>query len=542
MKVNGLKFILISLYTFVFSLISWFTNVKSLSGIDDANIYFIYMRNLANGNGFCYNIGGEKVEGFTSLLWTLIGSFCFKLTENPEIFLLILNFILVNYTLWKIVCFIDNLIASRKLISSQSLLFLGLLAVFPGFFEWTILSLMESALFFSILSLTSLQILEYILFDKKINYSFSILLGLLLLTRPESILWVPFFIFCNFFISLNKGNSIKSAITSLIFPFFLSSLVLASITIWRLNYFGYPFPNTYYAKVSDDLLFNLKNGSIYILECMSNYPVLLLSPILLIFLLFKKKKQFLPIVFLLLFCLTSIAIPTINGGDHFQYARFLQVGMPIFILAIIFFLYFTNYKLNFLKVFLIVALGVISSRFLILKNIYHQTSPLANEWEIAIEGRKNAKNLNTFFQDIKRLPVQGVYTAGGSAFFYKGETIDLLGLNNSKIAHSKKNKFAPKNHAAFNKKIFYEMHPDIFWLAGNTFKPKEVKTEIFMHINPFAEKVFQKIEKNSKFKKEYACGVLSKKNHPVVILAFFSKKFLSSLDSNRFQFKQVDIK
>ena len=38
-----------------------------LTGIDDANIYFVYARNLANGHGFVYNIGGERVEGFTSL-------------------------------------------------------------------------------------------------------------------------------------------------------------------------------------------------------------------------------------------------------------------------------------------------------------------------------------------------------------------------------------------------------------------------------------------------------------------------------------------
>ena len=42
------------------------------TGIDDANIFFVYAQNAANGHGFVYNVGGERVEGFSSLLWTLI--------------------------------------------------------------------------------------------------------------------------------------------------------------------------------------------------------------------------------------------------------------------------------------------------------------------------------------------------------------------------------------------------------------------------------------------------------------------------------------
>lgn len=56
-----------------------------LIGTDDANIYFVYARNLANGYGFVYNIGGERVEGFTSLLWTVIAALAYKFTDVPEL-------------------------------------------------------------------------------------------------------------------------------------------------------------------------------------------------------------------------------------------------------------------------------------------------------------------------------------------------------------------------------------------------------------------------------------------------------------------------
>ena len=67
------------------------------TGIDDANI-FVYARNVSAGNGFVFNQGGERVEGFTSLLWVLIASLATALNADPEGPLLILNVLLVSAT------------------------------------------------------------------------------------------------------------------------------------------------------------------------------------------------------------------------------------------------------------------------------------------------------------------------------------------------------------------------------------------------------------------------------------------------------------
>jgi hypothetical protein len=47
-------------------------NVARL-GIDDAYIFFVYADNFANGNGMVYNVDSERVEGFSSMLWLLLG-------------------------------------------------------------------------------------------------------------------------------------------------------------------------------------------------------------------------------------------------------------------------------------------------------------------------------------------------------------------------------------------------------------------------------------------------------------------------------------
>ena len=50
------------------------------TGIDDANIFFSYAENLANGRGLVYGHAGERVEGFTSMLWVLTCALMFKLS------------------------------------------------------------------------------------------------------------------------------------------------------------------------------------------------------------------------------------------------------------------------------------------------------------------------------------------------------------------------------------------------------------------------------------------------------------------------------
>lgn len=60
-----------------------YTN-QSPQGIDDANIFKVYARNLADGRGFVYLEGGERVEGFTSLLYTIVLSGIYGLTGELD--------------------------------------------------------------------------------------------------------------------------------------------------------------------------------------------------------------------------------------------------------------------------------------------------------------------------------------------------------------------------------------------------------------------------------------------------------------------------
>ena len=55
----------------------------SLSWVgDDAFISFRYARNLAEGNGLVFNVG-ERVEGYTNFLWTLLMAAAIRLGLDP---------------------------------------------------------------------------------------------------------------------------------------------------------------------------------------------------------------------------------------------------------------------------------------------------------------------------------------------------------------------------------------------------------------------------------------------------------------------------
>ena len=79
----------------VLTLVDFFYLGQPLTGIDDANIFMKYARNLAHGHGLVFQPGGEKVEGFTSLLWVVISSVFYLVSNHPE--LLITAFFIADH-------------------------------------------------------------------------------------------------------------------------------------------------------------------------------------------------------------------------------------------------------------------------------------------------------------------------------------------------------------------------------------------------------------------------------------------------------------
>ncbi len=527
---HKLKLIASLAYTTILTLYCWYINAQSFNGIDDAHIYMVYMKHLAQGHGFVYNLGGEHVEGFTSLLWTLIGGLIFSITNHPEIFLLILNVLIVSYTLYKLICFIDNYF-DKKTIAIQSILLLICLALMPGYFEWTVLSLLETGLWSSLLILTTLNVLAYNNTDaKNQSISFSILMLLLTICRPESLLWVPFFIavrFVRFYLDL---KNIKSALYQMWLPFATFLTTIGLLTLWRIKYFGYPLPNTFYAKVSANKLHNLKMGFKYITHYFFDNPLsLVLVSLSILFLVIGWKHKYVKSNFSKLVLIgmlyITLFIPLYSGGDHFFYYRFIQPSVPIFLLAFI--LVLDDFKISINPVFvLIISIFLIPKRADELLNL---NRPMEYDFRLPIKDRKTSEKLNDFFSNLKTYPTQGVYAAGGSAYSYKGFTNDLMGLNNTEMAHADKLKaIGFKNHSAFNKQVFYKQKPDLFWLGGGFASNNQSDSVV---VSDFSNMVYKGIQHDTEFRDQYVNCKIMKKGDSNALTIFASKDFIKNLDT-----------
>jgi hypothetical protein len=146
--------------------------------------------------------------------------------------------------------------------------------------------------------------------------------------------------------------------------------------------------------------------------------------------------------------------------------------------------------------------------------------------------------LNAFFSN-GIAPSQGVLTAGGTAYAYKGMTIDLLGLNNVRMAHAEpvKKEGLMKNHASFVPAVFYELAPDIVWMGGG-FSEKE---ESVLNIHAFTARVFHDIHEEEKFIQQYA-GYSIRNTRGKWIATVMKKTFVNQLNTADYIIKEIPLK
>jgi hypothetical protein len=548
------KFIVI---LFFCSLVSLFTFARfdyPLTGIDDANIYLVYARNVANGHGFVYNIGGENVEGFTSLLWTLVCALAFKLSPHPELLLLIINIVILSLGITVAVMYVQNGFLgeekSQRIKLIYAIIFGILLLTSPRYIVWNTITLMENSLWSTLLLITTVFTIESQPASRSAVFGFTALLILLITTRPESILWVMIFA-AIYFMRLAFLGNITRALKTLAPSSVCIAVALIMLTLFRLRYFGYPLPNTYYAKVSPSLAYNLQEGTLYLVRyflsdalAFISVTAVLAGGLAIIFRIRSRqisKDNFfiLPIV-----AGAGLFIPLLTGGDHFGSFRFYQNIYPILLLTLLYLV--SRIQSEQVKVrwsppatpwqsmtFRIILI-LIAVFGLFLNQAYAWSrfeSEINTEFNVARYERKNGAFIQGLFSELPVLPDIGVIASGGIKYSYEGEIIDLMGLNNTVMAHSDGDRTGHKNHAAFTVATFYELQPDIVW-------PKLVNqskwqyAEITLKEGWENKQGFKGLFDEPHFLELYTYAqVSSKPENKYALVAWFKKDFLKQLEA-----------
>ena len=158
-------------------------------GAEDAAIGFRYARNLAEGHGFVFNPGGDRVEGVTSLLWAFVSSGIYAAVGpgSMEITLFMISVLLTCGTLGIVLWLLSDC-GSGLTAKTVGTVWL---AAGAGFFFWSGLSLMDVALWAFLLQAYVLALyLQLEERGRRRGVLAALVVGLVL-TRPDAMLMVP---------------------------------------------------------------------------------------------------------------------------------------------------------------------------------------------------------------------------------------------------------------------------------------------------------------------------------------------------------------
>jgi hypothetical protein len=226
--------------------------------IDDAYISFRYARNLANGLGLVYN-AGDRIEGFTNLLWTLMSAAAIGVGADPVAVSKIiggaaaLGTLVVTYRLSQRLKPLDGWPCLATWFLASSVLFSAYAVV--G---------LETSFFVFLIVLGLERMTDELERPQAFPWS-SIPFALAALTRPEAPMFVGIPMLCLGRRFLARQNLVRGA---------LFAATLAGLVLWRHAYYGTWVPNSFNAKTGI-LSKQLKMGLDYVLGYFVGAGVLL---------------------------------------------------------------------------------------------------------------------------------------------------------------------------------------------------------------------------------------------------------------------------
>jgi len=520
--------------------VAWRMLSSPAVGVDDANIFFVYARNLVHGHGIVYNVGSEHVEGFSSVLYLLVCSAVFAVSSAPELVLFALNLAFAVAAGLCVLRVLADLAAALEIGRVGRLLcvvgFLAWLVSNPLYFAWNVVSLMDTGLYSLVLTagFTLLAVIVLRGAPPTAGHSrgLALLIVLTVLVRPEGVLWSLVLFAAFAAIAWPDPGTLKR----LRLPFAALLLTPLALLVFRLNYFGYPFPNTYYAKVSASLLSTLGDGRRYFRVFEGFYGLWAVAPVCLLLLwigyrLVTRAHRTRVVRFACLtalFSAVALLVPVLEGGDNFNGFRMYQPVYPLLFMPL-----------------LLAGLGITAAArhkrtlgcllvALLAVALFHrpewpnfkasnrvdrtptdEREAIGIDFYLASTERANAAALRRLLQ--AGPPTVGMAAAGGFAFGYDGTVYDLLGLNDVRMAHADPVKTGPKGHQSFDKGVFFERSPDLvlpWMLQRTTADDLENYAHYFADPQSWDNKIFKGLFQDPQFQAAYTLTLLQDRRQP----------------------------
>jgi len=210
--------------------------------IEDAAISFAYARNWADGWGLVPFVGSDRVEGYSNPLWTFLIGGAYAIGITPWTSSKVLGAVfgcLAQLFAWGI--------ARRALPESQrrlAVLAPWLLAASVQFTLWNASGL-ENGLFCCLLAAGIYRLAVESDDDNPRPWSALAFAGLAM-TRPDGLAYAGIGLMARTMASVARGQWL-----ALLFWLLAFSLPFGTYQAWRMQYFAWEWPNTWYAKRSE---------------------------------------------------------------------------------------------------------------------------------------------------------------------------------------------------------------------------------------------------------------------------------------------------
>jgi hypothetical protein len=412
---------------------------RCFSLFDDAMVSMRYAKNLAEGHGLVWNPGGERVEGYTNLLWVLymaLAHFLPVAQSKTSLFVQItaVAFLVANlYYVRRIALAIAGGAAPVALGA------VVLTATYLPINNWSLQGMEVSAL----VLITSVSVWLAILCVEtgRFRPQLYVLLAVSTFIRPD--MAVTFAAFLSFLLVFDPVHRRRHVIWGIL----ALAVAAAAQTLFRLWYYGDFLPNTYYLKLTGvPLLVRIARGGYVLLQFVwkANAALFLLVSALA----FRGDRRIWLLFWILLVQMTySVYV----GGDAWEYwggsNRYISIAMPGFFILLAYALYllisalaevvqFNVGRRSRLLFALVVAYAVVCL------NSIHGLGALAEAALMrpplhAGNGGENQHDVEQAFL-LRRATTAdaavAVMRAGTIPYFAGRHAIDLLGKNDRRVA------------------------------------------------------------------------------------------------------------
>ncbi len=223
---------------------------------EDAYITFRFARNLADGNGLVWNVGEGPVEGFTNFLWVILCAGACKLGLDIPLFSQVLGLLTGVCTLMYTFRFAREVLRMQP---GWALVPCALLAAAGPMACWAT-SGMETALFGLLVLVGCFHCTRYGVSRASGDlFLAAAALFLATLTRPEGFMVFTLVACASAVFWVGEGRVSRRAFVGALLVYAVPFIIYYT---WRYRYFGYPLPNTFYAKTGGTIYQYLR-GIVY---------------------------------------------------------------------------------------------------------------------------------------------------------------------------------------------------------------------------------------------------------------------------------------